>query len=142
MKREIDSPWTNTTEIRVPFYDLDPMNVAWFGSMYKYFEQAREELMESVNYGTEQMHESGYLWPIVESHCRHINFVDGEQVIVVTAGIIDHDQRLKIRYVVRDESGETRLAIGYTVQAAVEAESGDMKLDTPQVLEDRLAEVQ
>lgn len=140
MRREIDSPWKTTTTVRVPFYDLDPMNVAWFGNIYKYFEKGRESLMESINYGTEAMRESGYIWPIVESNCRHINFIEGEQTISVTAGIIDYEQRLKIRYLVHDEAGETRLALGYTVQAAVEIESGDMKLDTPRVLHNRLSE--
>lgn len=142
MKREIDSPWKITTDVKVPFYDLDPLNVSWFGNMYKYFEKGREALMDSINYGTEAMRESGYVWPIVESHCRHINFVEGEQTIRVTAGIVDYEQRLKIRYLVHDSRGETRLALGYTVQAALEVDSGEMKLDTPPVLLDRLNEAQ
>jgi acyl-CoA thioester hydrolase len=140
MKKKIDSPWKETTEIRVPFYDLDPMNVAWFGSMYKYFERAREHLLESIDFGTTEMKNTGYVWPIIESHCRHINFVEGEQTISVTAGIVDYDQQLKVRYLVHDETGDTRLATGYTVQVAIEAESGETKLDTPQVLKDKLDE--
>ena len=29
------------TEITIPFFDLDPMNVVWHGNYIKYFEIAR-----------------------------------------------------------------------------------------------------
>lgn len=140
MKREIDSPWQTTVELRVPFHDLDPINVAWYGNIYKYFDRARSRLMREVNYGTEAMAESGYIWPIIESHCRHINFIRGETLIRVTAGIEDFEQCLKTGYLVRDVEDDTRLAIGWTVQVAVEETSGEMQLDTPEILKRRLRE--
>ncbi len=140
MKREIDSPWQTTVEIRVPFHDLDPINVAWYGSVYKYFDRARSQLMREIGYDKQAMAKSGYIWPVIESHCRHINFIRGETLIRVTAGIEDYEQCLRTGYRVRGAEDDTRLATGWTVQVAVDEPSGEMKLDTPEVLKRRLRE--
>lgn len=140
MRRDINSRWRETVELPVPFHDLDPLNVLWFGNIYKYFDRARARLMKSVDYGTEEMEKSGYIWPIIESHCRHINFIEGETRVRVTAGIDEYDQRLKIGYMAVRVRDETRLATGYTVQIPVDSETGEMRLETPDVLRDRLDE--
>ncbi len=121
MKREMNSRWQETVELPVPFHDLDPMNVLWFGNIYKYFDRARSK-------------------PIIESHCRHINFIEGETRVRITAGIDEYDQRLKIGYRAVRADDETRLATGYTVQIPVDRETGEMKLEAPDVLRSRLDE--
>ena len=46
-------------EIRVPFYDLDPLGVVWHGNYYKYFELARTEFMRSIGFDIKEMRHSG-----------------------------------------------------------------------------------
>ena len=41
---------THKTEIEVPFYDVDSLNLAWHGHYIKYFEVARCELLSIIKY--------------------------------------------------------------------------------------------
>ena len=38
------------TKIKVPFYDLDPMNIVWHGNYVKYMEEARCDFFRKINY--------------------------------------------------------------------------------------------
>ena len=38
------SLYSSEIEIKIPFYDLDPMNIVWHGNYIKYLEQARCKL--------------------------------------------------------------------------------------------------
>ena len=54
--------------IEVPFHDVDTMNVVWHGHYLKYFEIARCKLLDQFHYNYNQMRDSGYAWPVIESH--------------------------------------------------------------------------
>ena len=45
MNREKDI-FSVSTEIEVPFYDIDPMDIVWHGNYIKYFEVARCALLK------------------------------------------------------------------------------------------------
>ncbi len=57
-----DPRFTAEVELTIPFHDVDMMGVAWHGNYFRYFEVAREALLNQFNYGYRQMKESGYLW--------------------------------------------------------------------------------
>ena len=59
-------------EVEVAFHDVDLMAVVWHGHYFKYLELARWRLMDRIGYGFAAMRDSGYLWPIIESHMRHV----------------------------------------------------------------------
>ena len=54
---------TAEAEIEVPFQDLDPMDIAWHGNYFRYFEAARVKLLRSIGYDYPAMKASGYSWP-------------------------------------------------------------------------------
>ncbi len=56
-----DPRFTAEVELTIPFHDVDMMGVAWHGNYFRYFEVAREALLNQFNYGYRQMKESGYL---------------------------------------------------------------------------------
>jgi acyl-CoA thioester hydrolase len=47
--------------IKIPFHDVNMMEVVWHGHYVKYFEIARYALLEKINYNFPQMRDSGYL---------------------------------------------------------------------------------
>ena len=53
-------------------FDVDLMAVVWHGHYFKYLELARWRLMDRIGFGFASMRASGYLWPIIESHIRHV----------------------------------------------------------------------
>ena len=65
-----DPRFTAEVELTIPFHDVDMMGVAWHGNYFRYFEIAREALLNQFDYGYRQMKASGYLWPVVDTARR------------------------------------------------------------------------
>jgi hypothetical protein len=57
---------SSETEIDVPFFDVDLMEIVWHGHYAKYFEIARCDLLDKIDYGYMKMRSSGYAWPIID----------------------------------------------------------------------------
>ena len=84
--------------IEVPFHDVDTMNVVWHGHYLKYFEIARCKLLDQFHYNYNQMRDSGYAWPVIESYVRYVQGIEFEQKIRVRAVLNEWENRLKIEY--------------------------------------------
>lgn len=124
--------------IKAQFYDVDPMDVVWHGNYARFLEQARCALLDSIGYNYPQMHASGYLWPIVDMRIKYVRPLRFAQEFVVTATIVEFENRLKIDYKIRDkESGEV-VTKASTIQVAVQAATGELCLESPAALTDKL----
>lgn len=120
--------------LRVPFYDADPIGIVWHGNFYKYFEKARNALMRSIDYSPREMKESGYIWPVIESECKYARGIEYGSEVKVVARVVEYEFRLTIEYRIYDlETGE-RLARGRTRQVAVDLETDEMCIGSPDVL--------
>lgn len=124
--------------IDVPFHDVDSMNVVWHGHYLKYFEVARCELLAAFDYNYNQMRESGYAYPVVESHIRYVHGIVFAQKIRVRATLSEWENRLKIDYTIFDNATGKRLTKGHTVQVAVNMDSRELCLVSPLILLDKL----
>lgn len=124
--------------LKVPYQDADPAGVIWHGNYFRYFDAARCALLDVIDYGYRRMQESGYLWPIIDTRVRYARPIRYDQVIEVTAGLLEWEYRLKIGYEIRDGAGE-RLTRAYTVQVAVDERTGTLCLGPPAALVQRLA---
>jgi acyl-CoA thioester hydrolase len=124
--------------IKVQFYDLDPLQVVWHGNYPRYFEQVRCELMGSIGYNFHEMDESGYIWPIVDMRIKYVRPLRFGQEIAVTATIVEFENRLKIDYRIRDLDTNEVLTKATTIQVAVVAETGELCLECPPALTERL----
>ena len=124
--------------IEVPFHDVDTMHVVWHGHYLKYFEIARCKLLDQFNYNYNQMRDSGYAWPVIESHVRYVQGIEFEQKIRVRAILKEWENRLKIEYLIFDAASGKKLTKGYTTQVAVQIEKREMCFQSPQILLDCL----
>ena len=129
---------STVVDIEIPFHDCDPMHVVWHGNYARYFEVARCELLRLFNYDYYEMHESGYMWPIVDMRTKYIGSAKFRQVISVEATLIEYEHRLKISYLITDKDSGAKLTKGFTIQAAIEIASGELQYQSPQVLLDNL----
>jgi len=129
---------TASVEIEIPFHDVDAMNVAWHGHYLKYFELARCALLRRLKYDYPQMRDSGYFWPIVECHLKYVRPARYGQLLQVAASLVEHQNRLKIQYVITDLANGYRLTEGYTVQVAVEAGTGELQFVSPPILLEKI----
>lgn len=125
-------------EITAQFYDLDPMQVVWHGNYAKFLEQARCALLDKIGYNYPEMDKSGYLWPVVDMQIKYVRPVRYAQVIRVEATLLEYENRLKIGYRCRDKITGEVLTKAHTVQVAVTAASGELCLESPPVLIEKI----
>lgn len=124
--------------IRVPFFDVDPMNIVWHGHYIKYFELARCELLGKIGYGHREMTESGYGWPVVELNVRYVKPATLGQELRCTATLAEYENRMKIVYEIHCAATGTRLTKGYSVQVPVNIATQELQLVSPRVLFEKL----
>jgi acyl-CoA thioester hydrolase len=124
------------TEVLVPFFDIDMMNVVWHGHYVKYLEVARCALLDQLNHNYTQMREAGYAWPVIDLQLRYIRGAVFGQKLNVRASLVEWENRLKINYLITDAVTGERLTRAATVQVAVDIASREMQLASPQVLID------
>ncbi len=125
-------------ELRVPFHDVDSTGIVWHGRYVKYFEIARCALLDSVNYGYQEMADSGYNWPVVDMRLRYYHALRFDQRVRVRAVLTEWEYRLRIRYLIADAGNGQRLTTGRTDQVAVEIATQRMCLPCPAILRERL----
>jgi acyl-CoA thioester hydrolase len=121
-------------EIEVPFHDIDVMGVVWHGHYVKYLEIARCALLDEIDYNYPQMKASGFAWPVIEVRIRYPQPLYFQQKVRVKARIDEWENRLKISYLIEDMNTGQRLTKAYTVQVALDLESGEMSFASPDIL--------
>lgn len=121
-------------DIRIPFYDVDPMDVVWHGNYLKYFERARCLLLDGISYNYKEMKESGFAWPVVDIRVRYIRPLHFGQRVFVLARLVEYEIRLKIDYLISDAESGRRLTRGYTVQVAIDMAKQEMLFASPPIL--------
>jgi acyl-CoA thioester hydrolase len=124
--------------VKVPFHHMDVMAMAWHGHYVKYFEEARDALLDKIDYNYPQMRASGYVWPVIELRIKYIKPISLGGSICVRASLAEYENRLKIEYLITDTATGTRLTTGYTSQVAVDLESKEMRLVSPDILFQKL----
>lgn len=125
-------------EIEIPFFDVDPMAVAWHGHYVKYFEVARCAMLRKIDYDYPKMHASGYLFPVVELYLKYVNVARYGQLVVVAAELLEYENRLKIGYRIRDKATGERLTKGWSLQVAVDAKTSELQFVSPKILLEKM----
>lgn len=118
-------------ELEVPFFDVDMMNIVWHGHYVKYFEMARCALLDKIGHNYNRMRECGYGWPVVDLQLRYVQPAEFGQKIIVTADLVEWQERLKINYLITDTTSGERLTRGSTVQVAVRIADREMQFVSP-----------
>lgn len=126
------------SEITVPFFDVDSINVVWHGHYVKYLEIARCALLDMLGHNYLDMKASGYVWPIIDVQLRYIQAARFGQKLRVRAELVEWQNRLKIHYLISDAQTGERLTRASTVQVAVNLADGEMQLASPQAMVDAI----
>lgn len=128
--------------VKVPFHDVDVMAMVWHGHYVKYFEEARSALLDRIGYNYMEMQASGYVWPIIDMRIKYIKPIRFGSSIRIQATLVEYENRLKIDYLITDAATGERLTKGYTCQVAVDIETREMRLVSPDILFRKLGVVQ
>ena len=125
-------------ELIVPFHDVDMLGITWHGHYCKYLEIARCAMLDKIDYDYMVMKSTGYIWPIVDLQLRFVRPAKFGQRILISAKLVEWEYRMKIKYLITDVKTGEPLAKGGTVQAAVDAVTGEMSYASPEVFLQRL----
>ena len=123
-------------EIDVPFHDVDMLEVVWHGHYYKYFELARTALFRKYNFDVSQIRAAGYSMVVVDSRCRYIAPLRYGMKALICAELVETENRLRIKYLVRHAVTGEKLAKGETVQVTLNGKDGELLMVTPQAVLD------
>ena len=124
--------------VTVQFYDLDPMNVVWHGNYVRYLEVARCALLDRIGYNYGQMAASGYAWPIVDLRIKYVGPLRFGQEALVSATVVGFENGLKIDYQIRDRTSGAVLTRAHTFQVPVRLDTGELCLESPAELIERM----
>lgn len=125
-------------DIKIQFYDLDPMRVVWHGNYARFLEQARARLFEKIGFGYQAMAESGFAWPIVDMRIKYVRPIHLNQAIKVTATLVEYENRLKTKYVIIDTGTGEILTKAHTIQVTVDRATSELCFETPPALVEKV----
>lgn len=114
------SLYSSEIEIKIPFYDLDPMNIVWHGNYIKYLEQARCKLFSELNYTYIDMRDDFYAYPIAKMDVKYIKPAFFEQDIVIKTFLLEIEPAIKIKYEIYDKKTNSKIFKANTMQIAVD----------------------
>ena len=125
-------------DIVIPFHDNDPMGIVWHGNYFKYFEIARDALLERIGRPIPKMAEEGFGIPVIESHCKYRQALFFMQKIRVFAHVEEWANRLYFKFEVRDPRNNAVLTTGYTIHVAYDLKKHEMLFEIPKNLQEKI----
>lgn len=119
-------------QITIPFHDNDPMGIVWHGNYYKYFEIARDALLERINFTIPMMKDLGFGLPVIESQCKYRHYIQYLQTIEVIAYLSEWENRVVFNFEIHDPKTQKVLAKGHTIHAAYNFEKKELLFLVPE----------
>ena len=104
--------YKTTYEIKIPFYDLDPMGIVWHGNYVKYMEKARCDMFSKLNYTYIDMAQDGISYPIAKMETKFIESATFEQEIIIETHLVEIEPALKTKYTFFDKKTNRKIFEG------------------------------
>lgn len=119
--------------LKVPFYDLDPMQIVWHGNYLKYFDIARSELYDHLGVDLFAFHDNTrYIFPIIRTSVKHIHPLKRGDEFVCRATVKEARTKIVVVFEIRLVKDGTLCARGSTEQVAVREPEMEMEFSIPE----------
>ena len=125
-------------ETVVEFFHADPLGVVWHGNYLNFFEIGRRALLEKIGYDYNDMKESGYAFPVIETFTKFIKPVTFKDRIKIKAVLLEYENRLKIQFEIRNIQTGLITTMGTSTQMAVNMNTMESCFICPQILIDKV----
>ena len=104
--------------VKIYYKDIDQMGIVYYSRYFEYFEEARTELLHSINLDVSTIEENGIYLPVITSHCDYKRGVEFEQEIIILTSIPKLPRaKLLINYTGYLKDSQEILFEGYTIHA-------------------------
>lgn len=134
------SLYLKRTELRIPFFDVDPMGIVWHGNYVKYMEVARCDLFDELNYTYIDMKNDGYAYPIAKMETKFIEPTTFNQDIIIETSLEELEPAIKMKYTFFDKKTGKKVFRAETLQIAVDINTRESKYEAPKRLKDVIKE--
>ena len=122
--------------LKVPYYDLDPLQIVWHGNYLKYFDVARRALFGKYGADLHQYREdTRYVFPIVRSTIKHVWPLRFDDEFTCTAVLREARVRVVVDFEIRLIPSGRLCAKGWTEQAAVLLPGMEMAFQIPEEIQ-------
>lgn len=119
-------------EIKVPFHDLDPMNVVWHGNYVKYLEQSRCDMFDKIGYTYYDMKDDNYIYPIAKMSMKYVKPLSFNQKILIKTALIEIEPAIIIKYKIFN--GADIVFEAESMQIGINIKTGESVYNAPEKL--------
>jgi len=127
---------STSVTLKVPYYDVDLMQIVWHGNYLKYFEVARQALFKK--YGVDMQHyteDTRYVFPVVRSMIKHIWPLRFDDEFTCTAVVREARVKIVLDFEIKLISNDKVCAKGWTEQVAVLLPEMEMSFQIPEEIQ-------
>lgn len=117
------SLFKSTYEVKVPFEDLDPMDIVWHGNYMRYMEQARCDLLNKIKYTYTNMKAEGIAYPVAKMKVKYIKPAKFEDILTIETELISIEPSLDINYKIYNKQTGDKIFEGTTMQIRIDIET-------------------
>ena len=129
-------PVSTSVTLKVPYYDVDLMQIVWHGNYLKYFEVARQALFKK--YGVDMRRyteDTRYVFPVVRSMIKHIWPLRFDDEFICTAVIREVRVKIVLDFEIKLISTGKVCAKGRSEQVAVLLPEMEMVFQIPEEIQ-------
>jgi acyl-CoA thioester hydrolase len=119
-------------QLKVPFHDLDPMQVVWHGNYFKYFDMARFGLFASVGidlYG--YLKSRRMVFPITRTSIKHILPLRFDDIFICRAIVTEARYKIAMDFEIHHAGTGEICARGKGEQVAVKLPDMSLEFEIP-----------
>jgi len=132
-------PVSTSITLKVPYYDVDLMQIVWHGNYLKYFEVARQALFRK--YGVDlqcYMENTRYIFPVVRSTIKHIWPLRFDDEFICTAVLQEARVKIVLDFEIKLISNGKVCTTGRSEQVAVLFPEMEMVFQIPEEIQKAL----
>ena len=136
----MDHPVSVSVRLKVPYYDVDLMQVVWNGNYLKYFEVARQALFRECGLDLRYyLEEKKYVFPVIRSLIKHIRPLRLDDDFVCTAVLQEAKVKIVLEFEIKRISDGQVCAKGRSEQAALRLPEMEMAFRIPEEIRKALS---
>jgi acyl-CoA thioester hydrolase len=129
-----------SVRLKVPYYDVDLMQVVWKGNYVKYFEVARQALFRECGLDLcRYMQEKRYVFPVIRSMIKHIRFLKLDDEFICKAVLKEAKVKIVLEFEIKRISDGQVCAKGQSEQVALLVPEMEMAFKIPDEIQQALS---
>jgi len=111
---------STSVQLKVPYYDVDMMQIVWNGNYFKYFERARQAFFKECGVDLQgYAKKTGYVFPVIRSMIKHIRPLRVDDEFVCTAMLKEARIKIVLNFEIKLLSNGLVCAKGQSEQVAL-----------------------